>query len=203
MYKKPAIVRVLAAAASCVLALGLVIGLNGCGKPNDEELIRTSITEVMEVFKNPTKENLAQYVEAAGDDLSEFEEYGIDIYEFMEHSFAKFDYTIGDVTVDGDTATADLTLTNVDLKTTLETVQEDIYANVLDYSEMFDAEDEEEGQRQFMQLFFQKIYDALDASEEVVSTDAQLKLNKVDGEWQVDETSLNAVVGGMYGGIEL
>lgn len=200
MNKRTGALRAITTFVACVLALGLVVGLNGCGKKNDEELIRASVSEVMDLFKNPTKENLQGFINEDEMDLSTLEEYDIDIYEFLGHSFKHFDYTINDVTVDGDTASANLTLTNTDLGAVVEDVTNDITTNIDDYSDVLSGEN---GQKEFMKIFFNKIYEALDASEETVSTDATLRLNKVDGEWEVDDSSLDAVVSAMYGGLEL
>lgn len=191
--------RAITAIVSCVLALGLVVGLNGCGK-NDEELIRASVSEVMDLFKNPTKENLQGFINEDEIDLSTLEEYDIDIYEFLGHSFKHFDYTINDVTVDGDTASANLTLTNTDLGAVVEETTTEITENIDDYADVLNGEN---GRKEFMKIFFNKIYEKLDASEETVSTDATLQLNKVDGEWEVDDSSMDAVVSAMYGGLEL
>lgn len=191
--------RAITTIVSCVLALGLVVGLNGCGK-NDEELIRASVSEVMDLFKNPTKENLQGFINEDEIDLSTLEEYDIDIYEFLGHSFKHFDYTINDVTVDGDTASANLTLTNTDLGAVVEETTTEITENIDDYADVLNGEN---GRKEFMKIFFNKIYEKLDASEETVSTDATLQLNKVDGEWEVDDSSMDAVVSAMYGGLEL
>ena len=199
MNKRMGALRAITTIVSCVLALGLVVGLNGCGK-NDEELIRASVSEVMDLFKNPTKENLQGLINEDEVDLSTLEEYDIDIYEFLGHSFKNFDYTINDVTVDGDTASANLTLTNTDLGAVVEETTTEITENIDDYADILNGEN---GRKEFMKLFFNKIYEKLDASEETVSTDATLKLNKVDGEWEVDESSMDAVVSAMYGGLEL
>lgn len=199
MNKRMGVLRAITTIVSCVLALGLVVGLNGCGK-NDEELIRASVSEVMDLFKNPTKENLQGFVNEDEVDLSTLEEYDIDIYEFLGHSFKHFDYTINDVTVDGDTATASLTLTNTDLGAVVEETTTEITENIDDYADVLNGEN---GRKEFMKIFFNKIYEKLDASEETVSTDATLQLNKVDGEWEVDDSSMDAVVSAMYGGLEL
>jgi hypothetical protein len=199
MNKRMGALRAITTIVSCVLALGLVVGLNGCGK-NDEELIRASVSEVMDLFKNPTKENLQGFINEDEIDLSTLEEYDIDIYEFLGHSFKHFDYTINDVTVDGDTASANLTLTNTDLGAVVEETTTEITENIDDYADILNGEN---GRKEFMKLFFDKIYEKLDASEETVSTDATLQLNKVDGEWEVDESSMDAVVSAMYGGLEL
>ena len=192
--------RIALTIASCVLALGLALGLSACSKQNDEELIRASISEVMEVFKNPTEENLKPYIEESDIDLSELEEYDVDLYEFMGHCFKHFDYSIDEVKVDGDKGTATLTLTNADLNAAVTAATEDITANMSDYTDLITSED---GEKEFMKIYFGKVYDALDAATDTVSTEATLKLEKKDGKWDVDDSSVNEVVGAMFGGIEL
>ena len=73
MSKRTGALRAITTIVSCVLALGLAVGLNGCGK-NDEELIRASVSEVMDVFKNPTKENLQKFVNEDEMDLTTLKE---------------------------------------------------------------------------------------------------------------------------------
>ncbi len=199
MSKRTGALRAITTIVSCVLAFGLAVGLNGCGK-NDEELIRASVSEVMDVFKNPTKENLQKFVNEDEMDLSTLEEYDIDIYEFLGHSFKHFDYKVNKVTVDGDTASADLTLTNADLGSVVEDATAEMTEHIDEYADVINGDN---GRNEFMKIFFNKIYEKLDASEETVSTDATLRLNKVDGEWEVDDSSMDAVVSAMYGGIEL
>lgn len=199
MNKRTGALRAITTIVSCVLALGLAVGLNGCGK-NDEELIRASVAEVMDTFKNPTKENIQEFINEDELDLSAIEEYDIDIYEFLEHSFKHFDYTINDVVVDGDTATASLTLTNADLGAVIEDATTEITENIEDYQDIINGEN---GRNEFMKVFFNKIYEKLDATEETVSNDATLKLKKVDGEWEVDDSSMNEVISAMYGGVSI
>ena len=199
MHKHNGILRAFTTLVGCVLALGLVAGLSGCGK-NDEELVRAAVTEAMEPFKNPTEENLKPYVEDSSIDTSELDQYGIDLYEFMGHSFAKFDYKINDVKVDGDTAKAELTVTNVDLGSVIETVTNEITSHPEEYADIIYGED---GQREFMKLFFDKIYEELDKSEETVSSDVTLEFEKSDGEWKVVDSSISNVVSGMFGGLQI
>ena len=199
MNKRTNVGRLLAGIVSCVLALGLVVGLAGCGK-NDEELIRESVSTTMDLFKNPSEEKLKPWVEESGVDLSSLDEYGIDFYEFVGHLFAHFDYTINDVKVDGDKATASLTLTNADVTSVIEQATADITGNIDQYTDMLTAED---GQEQFMKVYFDKIYEILDSTDKTVTTDADLTLTKKDGQWEVDDSSKEQVVSAMFGGINL
>lgn len=199
MSKRSGLLRILMTMLGCVLAFGLVIGLNGCGKRSDEDLIRSTVTELMDTFKNPTKENLKQFVDGTEIDLSELDQYGVDIYEFLQHSFAKFDYKINDIKVEDDTAIVALSLTNVDLKKAVTAALEE-YMVEADEEAVVNAEDPaKEAARQL----FTKVYQKLDESEDLVTTEATLELNKQNGEWEIDKESMNAVISGMYGGMEI
>lgn len=200
MNKRTGILRVLMTACCCMLAAGLAIGLSGCGKSNDEELIRTSVTEVMEVFKNPTEENLKQFVDSDTVDTTELDKYDIDIYEFLGHCFKHFSYEIGEVKVDGDKATVDVTLTNANVSKAMENATNKVMGNIDQYTDMLSAED---GQKEFMKVFFDEIYAELDATDDLVTSNETLSLTKTDGEWDVDKTSLDSVVSAMYGGLEI
>jgi len=182
-----------------VLGLAITVGVAGCAK-NDEELIRAAITESMEVLKNPTEENLSVYLEDSSVDMSQLEQYGVDPYEFLSHCFAKFDYKVNDVVIDGKDATANITITNVDLGAAAETAAADITANLGDYADVLSSQDAEQG---LMKVFMQKFYEQLDAATETIDTPAELKFTKDGDEWVVDEESIVTLVEGMYGGVEI
>ena len=50
------------------------------------------------------------------DTCQEMESMGIDPYEFYQALFSNFDYSIDDIRVDGDEATVELTVSNVDIE---------------------------------------------------------------------------------------
>ncbi|MDO4403635.1 MAG: hypothetical protein Q4C09_01235 [Atopobiaceae bacterium] len=187
-----------------VLAFGLAMSLAGCGKAvpkvDEEKAVRDAIAEVMDAFKDPSQESLKELVEESDTDLSELENYGIDIYEFIGHCLKRFDYTINSVTVDGDTAKAELTVTNVDINTAVEEAGNEISSDMESYSELLQGDD---GMKAFMQVYFQKVYEKIDASDKMITTDVTLNLTKKDGKWDVDEESVDALVSGMYGGIQV
>ncbi|MDI9591365.1 MAG: hypothetical protein QM302_10070 [Acidobacteriota bacterium] len=190
--------RVVSAVACCVLATCLSVGLVACAN-NDEQLIRASVTKTLDLFKDPTKEKLGDFVESSSVDVDQLQGYGIDVYEFFEHGLARFDYEVGEVRVSGDTAEVDLSLTNVDLDAVASAVADDMRSDLDSYVSLMAGEN---AQQEFMKVYFQKVYEALDASEETVTTEATLKLTKRNGEWEVDEDSMGEVISGVWGGVE-
>lgn len=200
MRKQNKVMAALAAMVCCMLAFGLALGLAGCGGVNDEAVIRETISQALDVYKSPTRENLEPIVTKSGTDLSYIEEYGIDPYELIGHCLAHFDYTIDEVNIDGDAATASLTLKNADVAVAVKAVQAEMSENASEYADVLSSE---EALHEFMTTFFNKVYEKLDASEELVETPAQLKLNKVDGQWVLDDDSITNLVSGMFGGISI
>lgn len=99
----------LAPAAVAAVLLALVLGLMGCSRgPTDEEVIRQGVTEELEAVKAGDDELIASVEEGAGEDLKTL---GLDAHEFMSAYLDGFDYSVGDVKVDGDSATVHLSIT--------------------------------------------------------------------------------------------
>ncbi|WP_346662441.1 hypothetical protein [uncultured Merdimonas sp.] len=92
-----------------MLTVLAVAGITGCEKkPDAEEVITESITNELESIKALDEETLK---EMSVDELTEeFAPYGIDGEEYMRTYLEGFDYTLGEVTVDGDTAETKVTL---------------------------------------------------------------------------------------------
>ena len=200
MSKRAHIVRIMTTVLGCVMAFGLVFAATGCGKTSEEDLIKSEVAKFLDVFKNPSLEKLQSYMGDEELDLSSIEEYGVDMDEFLTHSFGHFDYAINSVTIDGDTATVSVSLTNANMESALEAAGTALTESDQDFSEVLSSED---GIKQFMQLYFDEFYKQMDASEDLVTTDAEIRLNKVDGTWTLDETDIEKVYSAMYGGINL
>lgn len=193
-------IRIPSMLVACVLALSLCVGLTGCdlGRPSDEELIRAAVTQVLDSLKDPTEESLSRYV--AADDIATLAEHGIDPYEYLGHALARFDYTIDDVTVDGDTARADLTVTNVDLGAAMEAATAWLEDNPDEYEDTLGDDDALD---QVIQLLLDRLYEEIDRSDDLVSSSVTITFTKVDDVWQVDEDSMDGIVSALYGGLEL
>lgn len=106
MKKRKIGYRILAAVMLVALSVGLLVG---CGeKVSDEEVIKEGITEELESIKSLDDEVLDELsVESMA---AELEPLGIDGKEFMKAYLEGFDYTIGDINVEDDTATVEITL---------------------------------------------------------------------------------------------
>ena len=154
------------------------------------------------MLKNPTEENLKALL---GDKISQLDQVkamGVDPIELIQHMFAKFDYSVGDVKVDGDTATAKLTLTNVDL----QSVMNDVQSNMTSDSEFMAKVTEAASSGDMTKVYplvFEKMYAGIDASDKLVTSDVEMKLDKKDGQWTVNEDNMSDIVSSMYGGLDM
>lgn len=183
------------------LAAGLCFTLAACSNStSDKDLITKELNTVLDAFKNPTAESLSPYV-GDGSSLESLTQYGIDYVELFQHLFKHFDYKINDVKIDGDHATVAMTVENADF----EKIMNDVNATLQDDPEfvntLMDAYSSG-GQEAMYKLIFQKMYDAIDASSDIVSSDAELKLTKTNGKWEVDEDSISDFVSKIYGGLD-
>lgn len=95
--------------AALVLCLCLA-PLSGCSNQQDDaEIIRQSLTTELDSIKNLDDAFVNEFSESIN--MSQLSMYGIDGVEFMRSYLTGFDYTIDSINVDGDTATANITLT--------------------------------------------------------------------------------------------
>ncbi|MEY8461179.1 hypothetical protein AALA69_08650 [Eggerthellaceae bacterium 24-137] len=108
--KSGIVIRGTAAVIAGLLAIS-IFSLSGCGssQQSDEELVRSSLASELDSIKNLDEKFVNEISEAI--DMSRLSLYGIDGMEFMRSYLSGFDYSIDAVTVDGETAQAQLTLT--------------------------------------------------------------------------------------------
>ena len=94
-----------------VLALSLCLApLSGCSSQQDDsEVIRQSLSSELDSIKNLDDSFMNEFAESIN--MSQLSMYGIDGVAFMKSYLDGFDYTIDNIQVDGDTATAQITLT--------------------------------------------------------------------------------------------
>lgn len=93
------------------LAATMLAGLTACGGESAEDVIRKGVTEELEGIKNLDQAALDEIMAGAGAADAGLDEYGIDMEEFCRTWLEGFDYSVDNVTVDGDNATATVTIT--------------------------------------------------------------------------------------------
>ena len=106
------------------IACMLTLVLGGCGGASAEDLIRENLESYMGEVDVADEAFVEGLESSAGEDLDQL---GITADEFAAAYLDGFGYEIGDITVDGDTATAELTITIKSYTDIMTTFQNDFY----------------------------------------------------------------------------
>ena len=191
--------RLMAALVAILLASGATIALAGCTS-NDESAIRGGIAEQLDLLKNPTKDNIATIIATSSNSafLSTLETYGVDKYEYYQHVLRGFDYSIGKIEVSGDTATAEVAVTNLNVKNVMEETMNRLKSDPESASKLAEI-NQSEGHAAMMRYVFSALFEALDAVTESTTTDVTLKLTKNGNKWSIDEDSETVLSEAIYG----
>jgi hypothetical protein len=96
----------LTAVMGCVLAFALV----GCS--SDEKIIRDGLTEQLNQFKDPDSELWQDVISSSGGDLSSM---GLEAGDLISAWTEGFSFEVGEITVNGDTAEAKISITGKQL----------------------------------------------------------------------------------------
>ena len=157
----------------------------------DEAMVRFTLTTVFDAYKNVDKEILSVFIDAAdGSGLNQLETYGIDPYEYLGHIFKHFEYEVGDITVNGNKATASVTLTNANFQSIMDRLNSDV-ENDANFRSQLEEKVNNNDEKGFYKVLFDHVYKLIDESDDLVTTKLNLHFTKTNGVWDVDESSLN------------
>lgn len=193
---------------SLLVALILAFGLSACGGSSSDEATQDEASEQKSNEQDDKEESdrsskaddeddVEQQVDATFSMLStldeddvrdvfgkdtcdEMESMGIDPYEFYQALFANFDYSIDDITIDGDEAEVALTVTNVDIDEALVDFEDALY----DWAETQEAADiyAEGGEDALMAAGMQLFVDMLSNGEVTTFTsDVTIDMERTSG----------------------
>ncbi|AEB06166.1 hypothetical protein Corgl_0037 [Coriobacterium glomerans PW2] len=171
MKRKTVVASLFAIIVICAVLLG------GCGGPSDADIIRTKISENLDSVKQLKDDTIDKMI---GDGADSIKEYGIDPKEVTRSLFDKFDYKINSIDVNGNKATAHVTLTCKSFKEIMTKFQEKIFAQAMQNHAKTGSDD------------FNKIMkDALESSVDQADprdTDCDFNFTKKTDEWSADAT---------------
>lgn len=178
--------RALALVCTAALAAIPTLGLTACGGPSDEELIKQTLTADLDAIKTVDEDTVKSMM---GDSaVSEMETYGIDAFAFYTNCVKQFSYDNVDVTVDGDSATATLDVTNVDIEKVMTSWANDVSAYVTSQEAIDDYNNL--GENGMMQKLLQQLTDALGASDAPTKTSSMsIDFTKGDDGWDLSDAS--------------
>ena len=178
--------RALALVCTAALAAIPALGLSACGGPSDEELIKQTLTADLDAIKTVDEDTVKSMM---GDSaVSEMETYGIDAFAFYTNCVKQFSYDNVDVTVDGDSATATLDVTNVDIEKVMTSWANDVSAYVTSQEAIDDYNNL--GENGMMQKMLQQLTDALGTSDAPTKTSSMsIDFTKGDDGWDLSDAS--------------
>lgn len=157
------------------------------GGTTAEQLIEQSIAaELEEAVAGAEYDQLANAI--MNTSLSDLAQYGIDGVEFVQNYLAELDYDIGDITVNGDTATVEITLNY----NSLAALAKQIGGDLLGFVASFDLE--QLPLEEIARLLEPVLNMTLTSLNEVISQQMLLDFQLVNGEWQLtDESKLDVM----------
>lgn len=130
---------VLSTIVAAALAFGAV-AMVGCGGSNPEQEVRAAATADLDLLKNMDDAVVSQMAGVANEsDAQMFELVGLTPEDVIRAYLEGFDYTIDEVTVDGDTAQVTATLT-VRSSSDLTSAMNGVY-DTIDYTALFETGD--------------------------------------------------------------
>lgn len=103
--------RVLMAGLVACLSLVLGFALTACG-PSDEEQVKKAFDDELSTMVNPSDEVISQLASEAESGASgQLTQMGVNSTDLVKSWLDGYSYEIGDIAVDGDSATAQVTIT--------------------------------------------------------------------------------------------
>lgn len=171
-----------------VVACACAVLLSACGGPSAEELIRTDLESYFGNSDNAAEEFAENLEKSAGEELDTL---GIDENEFTQAYLDGFSYDIGDITVDGDTATAQVTLKIKSMSDIMSAFQ----TSFTDWAYSLDTEtaagmSEDDLYKQGGQM----LLDATRSAEPKENTCDVVYNRNSDGDWEMDSASENELM---------
>lgn len=182
---------------ACVLAVTCVLSISACGR-DDKAEIQKVITSQLDVLKAPNADTVKSLLALNTDEesqksMQELKDMGMDPSDLVQKMYAKFDYKIDDITVNGDDATVDLTIKNIDFAS----VFKDAITKAFSDPSLWTAGSEDEVQKLFVQNLTDQLDKKLSEASDLVESKVSVDVHKKDGAWQFGETELSHVLNSM------
>lgn len=185
------------------LCIATLLGIAAC--KSDKDKVTDLVTRTMESYvvaaddAEPKKDDKDAVEPTYGDDatVTQLTAYGVRDYEYHEHCFKNYSFEVGEATVDGDSATVAVTVTNQSLSAAADAAASDYTAWAeTDESQQAYADS---GRQGLLDKLVEFLYARLDANETPVTTSVNVTLSKDgDGNWSVNGTS--DFFAALYGG---
>lgn len=185
MKRTPLKALVCVLCATLTLASGLI--LTGCSKPDPEKVIRANLILSFDQLKNLDDDAIDELAKEY-DDIG-IEELGIEPSEHIATVADGFDYSIESIEVDGDTATANLTIYSKSLSELSDLNYDEMYEDFIRAVESGEVTLDEESFNAWVGAYLMDAIDRIEPSEK------SLELTYVNGDdgWELDAKSNDAL----------
>jgi hypothetical protein len=197
---------ILAAVMTVFLSLGITLSVSACS--NTEQVIRDGLEKELAAFKDPTVESLKKaIVDLGGDEsdaeslessFSQLDTYGLKADDLLHYMFLDYDYKVGDIKVDGDKATAKVTLTSKDFASAAQELTE-YFQSTEGVKEITDAYANGD-QKAMYKVIFDKFFELIEAAD-TTTNDVTLNLTKDGDTWSVTDESNTDLVNALFSGM--
>lgn len=192
---------------AAVVALTIVVGAGTSGCASDSGRVKDLVTNLLESYVVPVPDENGEEPEDAAWPAADFgdaatmetlEKYGVSADEWHRHCFKNFSYEVGEPSVDGETATVSVTITNTSLASALDAAGADFTA----FTETQESEDTyaQGGKAALFSHLVDLVYAHLDANEAPTTTTVDLTLSKGDDGWALNVSGNEAFFSALYGG---
>lgn len=167
-----------------ILAIVMCFSLIGCSKtPKPEK----SVAAFMNALKALDAEEMSKYTSLDADSFSNIKDDTFDLTLLTR----KIEYKINSCKIDGETAKAELTVSNVDMKEVMKKFASELLSFYVSGNQIPEGEEYE--------TFNTMISDIIDSDIKRFAKDITLDLSLKDGAWQIDNPKelLDPALGGL------
>lgn len=195
--------------SAMLVAAVLLVGLAGC--KSDAQKASDAVSDLLASYVVPVPDEDGKMPEDSPWPASDFGDaatmealapYGVSVDEWHEHCFKNFSYEVGEASVDGDSATVSVTVTNASLSAAVEAAGADFDA----FAAGSEAQDtyKQGGKAAFFSKLVGYVYAHLDANESPVTTAVDVTCTKDDeGNWVPQVAGSEAFFSALYGGSDV
>ena len=177
--------RAFATMIAAVLAVSCGLALGACSSgPDPEEVIREDLSANLDEIKNLDDEAIDELAEGMGN--LGLEDYGVGAEDIVASMIDGFDYSIDSIDVEGDAATASVTVTSKSMSELMDLDYDAMADDLIDavMSEEIDATDDD-AINAWVGEYVMGMIDAIEPSEK----DITLTYVNGDDGWELDESS--------------
>lgn len=180
------------------------IEVDASGNVSDEEQVRRRVSALGDTLQDPTDDTLDAYIAQLSNDqrlaIDLIRINGIDITELCGKLFASSSFEIGDVVVDGDSATVALHIDHKPFGSIANTTN-------AQFSELLDGDEGAqllaEGVPALLGRYERMYLDDLQSTDAVASDDVSVRLERRGGSWSITAESVQDIAAALVQGVDL